>query len=108
MEIINCTPHAVVVRHEDGTETTFQPSGIAIRLESSIETVGSVNGIQLSRQVFGEAIGLPEQNANTILIVSALVRSALPERTDLISPDTSRAFRDEAGRIEAVPGFISN
>ena len=92
--ILNLTPHDIVIVGDDGGEIErFPPSGLA-RL--STETV-RVEGTFFSRTVFGEVQGLPEAQAGTYLIVSQLVKSALPGRADLVVP--AEVARDGQGRI---------
>ena len=67
---------------------------------------GEVNGIALSRVTFGEVTGLPDPVEGTLYIVSALVRSALPARTDLASPGD--LVRDAAGAVIGCKGLIVN
>ena len=93
--ISNTTPHAINVIGENNI--TFEPSGILIRLTTKIEVVGEINGIPLSKTVFGEPIGLPEFQDGTYYIVSQLVKSALPNRSDLLVP--AEMVRDEKGQI---------
>lgn len=96
--IINMTPHAV---HMLGTTNEvireYPASGQTIRLASGTEVVGSIEGTPLSKTVFGEATGLPEYENGTFYIVSQLVKSALPERRDLLVP--AEVVRDDKGVI---------
>ena len=97
--IINMTPHAVCVVDSENTLVREYPaSGQTIRLASGTETVGSLDdGTPLTKTVFGEPTGLPEYQANTFYIVSQLVKSALPQRADLLVP--AEVVRDEKGVI---------
>lgn len=51
---------------------------------------------------------LPAPQDNTILIVSAMVAGRVADRTDVASPATDLAKRDDNGRIVSVPGLIVN
>ena len=53
--------------------------------------------VPLTRTTFGEVQGLPDPADDTLYVVSRLVISAVPDRTDLVSPDG--AVRDDQGRI---------
>ena len=105
MEIINMTPHDIVVYSQDGTSilATYPSSGKLIRLESSYETKGELNGTPLVSVVFGEPMGLPEYKAGTFYLVSAFVKEALPGRRDLLVP--SMPIRDKDGRIIGCTAF---
>lgn len=106
-KVINLTPHDVVVE-TGGKKITFPASGEVARV--SVESVpnGTINGIPKSTQTFGDVVGLPDTQADTVFIVSAIVLSAAKElgRTDVVAPDTNNANRDEQGRIVSVPGFV--
>jgi len=51
--------------------------------------------------------GLPEPESDTILVVSAMVRSACPERLDLVSPGSGREslIRDASGAVIGCRDF---
>lgn len=53
--------------------------------------------IPTTRTVFGRPVGLPEPKTDVWLIVSQLVKSALPDRTDLLVP--TDIVRDANGSI---------
>lgn len=95
--IINATPHAVTIMDGDNNAIrTFAPSGICPRCSVTRETVSNISGIPVNRSVFGEVVGLPEYEEDTIYIVSRVVAEAA-KRNDLFVVDD--AVRDEAGRI---------
>ena len=96
MELVNCTPHEVNVIREDGTVLSIKASGIVPRCTQSEAHVASVNGIAVTKQVFGEVINLPEAQPETFLVVSRLVASAAKGRKDLLVPGPM--IRGEDGR----------
>lgn len=97
-KILNMTPHPIVIIGVDGQVIeTIQPSGSLIRLKASTVTVGQINMIPVSETVFGEPEGLPEPAEDTYYIVSAIVKTALPSRSDLLV--TAEAVRDGNGNI---------
>jgi hypothetical protein len=95
--IKNMTPHDVNIVGLDGAVKKTYPSDGLIRLSTKTVEVGEDDGVLLTRTEFGEPEGLPELVPGTYLIVSQLVKSALPERTDLVVP--AEMVRDENGRI---------
>lgn len=106
-KIINLTPHMIVLN--DGTE--FPPSGTIARVAADLQEVGTINGVKLFRQTFGEVEGLPEQFpgiAGQIYIVSAMVLAAV-DRGDCVAPATGHkdVVRNENGQIISVPGFVT-
>ena len=95
-KIINCTPHEINVVKEDGTILTIEASGIVPRCTQTEAHVASVNGIAVTKQVFGEVINLPEAQPETFLVVRLLVASSGKDHKDLLVP--SPMIRGEDGR----------
>lgn len=102
MKLLNLTPHAINLRM-GGQETVLPSEGVA-RVDSSDE-LAPIAGFDVPVYAvkYGDVTGLPEPAADTYFIVSAMVLSALPERTDLLAPH--KLVRDEQGRIIACEGF---
>lgn len=100
MKYINLTPHAIVLN--DGR--SFEPSGEIARVSASFAEAGP----DLFTQVFGEVANLPAPVEGTRFIVSGLVKAALPERDDVVSPATGHpdTVRNDKGHILSVPGFV--
>lgn len=104
MTIINLTPHSInVVNDNHETITTFESEGIA-RVSCKSEVQGyfksnqsNLGGIPITRKIFGEVEGLPEEKPGVRYIVSSLVASAVPDRHDLLVPDGY--VRDEKGMV---------
>ena len=109
--LVNLTPHAVTIVAKDGADVlTIVPSGTVARV-SVIETAdGSVTvpaqpvageawtyGVPLITSAYGDVVGLPAPAENTIFIVSTLVRLAVPNRRDVVSPAV--LARDSAGVV---------
>lgn len=92
---------------EDGSKEVFEPSGIVPRLSTKTEPAGKIGEIPVVRNTMGRPENVPEPKEGTAYIVSFLVASALPERDDLIAPDTTpdSVVRDENGRIVGVKRF---
>lgn len=109
MNIINLTAHAINVFLEE-KEMSFPSEGLA-RVRTEEKTIGTVEGIPVIKTVYTTVEGLPEQQENTIYLVSTLVLQALKtngiDRPDCLAPNTgiSGAIRDEQGRIVGVRGF---
>ena len=96
--IINKTPHPIhILDDENNTIMTFESSG-SIRLKASTVDAGfTVDDIKITKTVFGEPEGLPEYKLGLFYIVSQLVKSALPNREDLLVP--AEVVRDDNGNI---------
>ena len=108
-KIINLTPHTITVKNGD-EEQSFESAGVA-RVDSKSIELDAICGIPTQKTKFGDVYGLPEEKADTMYIVSAIVLARLPERKDLLSPATGpkdSPLRDENGRIVAVTRFNRN
>jgi hypothetical protein len=102
MKIINLTPHAI---HCLGV--TFPPSGQIARCKEITKEVFALdNGMPLVNKEYGYVEGLPDSQADTLYIVSMMIRLALPNRLDLVSPGD--AVRDNDGRIVGCTNFVIN
>ena len=102
MRFNNLTPHAVKIFVGDAV-TIIAPSGIEARVSATDRLVEVVDGIPFFETSFGEVTGLPDAEDGVTLIVSALVVSAAPERTDLRSP--AKLIRDSAGAVIGCAGL---
>ena len=106
--LINLTPHAVTIFGTDGVPViSLPPSGQVARVSVTRERVGDIGlgdglgGVPAYRSTYGEVTGLPDASPTAgedtpWLLVSALVRLALPGRRDLVSP--GELVRDGAGQ----------
>ena len=102
MELRNLTPHAIVLVNGP----TLPPSGSIARCASSSTPAGEHGGVALVRTVFGAVEGLPEPEAGVVFVVSALVRAAVPHRSDVASPGD--LVRNEAGAVVGCRNLVVN
>lgn len=99
-QLINLTPHIINIVLPDGSVYDVPVSGTIARC-SQTETqlfdleLGSVT-IPVTGQQFGEVIDLPTPADGVYYIVSRLVASACPDRSDLLVPGP--LVRNEAGQ----------
>lgn len=103
MIIVNLTPHevSVVLTH---SRVIYPISSCPARVEVSTKRTGMLKEfIPVFETVLGKVIDLPAANKNTFLIVSRMVKSACPERLDLLVP--SGLVRDDNGVIIGCRGF---
>lgn len=105
-KILNLTPHAVRVVNNEGTLVReFPSSGSTIRLQQTTVEVGNADGVRLTHSQYGAPVlvtpdgdqPLPEQKEGRFYIVSAMVKSALPEREDMLVP--AEQVRNDQGQI---------
>lgn len=102
MEIVNLTPHAIVIVNG----ATFAPSGQVARCATTSSPAGEHGGIALVRTSYGEVVGLPAPAEGVLYVVSALVRAALPGRSDVASPGD--LVRDESGNVVGCRNLVVN
>ena len=102
MKIINATPHAINIIGDNGNILlTVEPSGILVRVSQKTTDAGCITAdgvlIPVTSNIFGDVVGLPDQQDDTIIIVSAMVANACKDRADLAL--VNQAVRDDKGRI---------
>lgn len=100
-KIINLTPHEIRL-----PDRTIEPSGTVARCREISRPAGTCDGVELIARRYAEVLDLPERLEDTLLIVSALVRMARPERRDLASPGD--LIRDESGNIIGTKNLVVN
>lgn len=102
MKIRNLTPHAINLLNDNNEVVAIiEPSGIIARAAQTKELVEElcVDGmtIPVYKSEFGKVENLPEQEKDTIFVVSALTAQACKGRPDVYITDNP--VRDEQGRI---------
>lgn len=97
MVIRNLTPHDITICDRSGKVVRVIPSSGIVRLTAKIADYLEVDGIRITKTCYGDPEGLPEFRDDTYYIVSQLVKSALPNRKDLLVP--TEMVRDERGNI---------
>jgi hypothetical protein len=113
MQLINLTPHAIVLRSAGGADYAIAPSGDVARVATIAGEPVVVEGIPVPvapAVTFGAVEGLPEPKPGVAYIVSGIVGAACAGRSDVFVPGTGPtdgAIRHpkghpEEGRIIAV------
>jgi hypothetical protein len=96
MNYVNLTPHAIVIRFDEGSDFTIQASGKVCRVRSTpgSEIPDWPDGMPIftSKKV-GEVEGLPEPSTGMVYIVSRAAAARCVGRADVVSP--GRAIRKE-------------
>lgn len=96
-QIKNFTPHPITICNNAGEVIrVIQPEGL-VRLKAVTVPAGEIDGVPLTRTEFGQPEGLPEFREGVFIVVSQLVKTALPSRSDLLVP--AEVVRDEKGNI---------
>ena len=108
--MLNRTEHKVTIFNTIGVNTPDmvleQYKGEPIRVSCESRKVDTVEGIDIYENIYGEVTGLPEFKEGVYYVVSAMVRQALPERKDLLSP--GQLIRNEAGQPIGCLGLVRN
>ena len=105
MKLLNLTPHEVVLCGIK-IASSGQQARVATTRKLGTYTVVSDRPVPVYYTVLGAVTGLPEAAEGVVYIVSALVRSAAPERRDLYSPADLQ--RDERGNVIGCESLDSN
>lgn len=100
--ILNFTPHALNVVGLDGSVTTFPSVGV-VRVATSTVSRNPIGGFGVVATTFSDVAGLPDPVSGTYFVVSRLVLSACPGRTDLLCP--GELIRDVDGNVVGCKGF---
>ena len=105
--LVNLTPHTLNIFSHSGSDSiNIEPSGSVARCAVLSEDCGEFDGIPLTSTQMGKVEDLPDPIEGTLYVVSMVVRSAVPERTDVASPGT--LVRDEAGKPKGCQGLVVN
>lgn len=100
--IINLCPHKATLVLE-GKTLEIAPSGNIARVASEEVLVGYIMGIPIYDTVYGDVTGLPDSEDGVFYFVSRLVKSACPNRADLLVPGGQ--VRDDNGNIVGCKGL---
>lgn len=101
IEIINLTPHAIILFKDDKIVKIFPPKGIA-RIETKEEVLFYLGSVPVKKIIVSQVFGLPEEKQNVYYIVSRFVAENA-KRKDLIIPNDS--VRNEKGVIIGCRNF---
>lgn len=104
--LINLTPHVIVIVNSDGGTIAVDPSGNLARCKVSEVSAGQIDGVDLARTTMGTVEGLPAPALGVLYIVSMIVRTAVPGRTDVASPGA--LIRDAKGVPIGCKGLVVN
>lgn len=106
-EIVNLTPHKILVFSEDGEVICEIASSGVARAESEIILIGDLARIPIKKIDFGRPTNLPDFKPGTWIIVSRATAEAAKaagrDTSDLLL--TVDTVRDENGRIIGCRGF---
>lgn len=106
MHLINLTPHTIHLI-VNSKVVSVPPSGVVARVQMTTTVVSRIDdGIPLVRSSPGNVIDLPEPCEGTLFLVSALVRVACPNRSDIASPGD--LVRDAEGLVVGCKTLIVN
>ena len=99
---VNLTPHLLNIVTPNGV-IDIPASGNVARVASTSIVVATIDGIPLSDTIFGDVTGLPDAVDGVFLVVSRIVKNAVPNRRDVLVPGAP--VRDAAGVIIGADGL---
>lgn len=105
MNIINLTPHTISLVNASNEIVASFPSAGTVRVATSQTIIGELAGFPIRKTVLGNVTGLPDAEDGTVYLVSAMVQQALPNRNDLVVPDSGPTAYRENGLIVGVRGW---
>ena len=105
-ELVNLTPHDIVIENSVIGKLVIEPSGYVARVDIEQYESYHVNNISVSHQNLLNITNLPDPSLNTVYIVSARVVAMVKDRDDVVAPNTAQALRDSNNMIVSVPGFV--
>ena len=100
--ILNFTPHNLNVVDINGVTQLLPSVGVA-RVATSTVSVNPINGFGVVATAFADVAGLPSPQDGVYYVVSRLVLSACPDRSDLLCP--GELIRDVDGNVVGCKGF---
>ena len=110
MKIRNLTPHSInllLIQNGNYVELVYKPENVAARIsENNVHVGGFIPTGMFKRQKFGDVTHLPELENGTLILVSNVLRTFLPDRPDLIGVGETK--RDPEGRITGCYNFLVN
>lgn len=114
-QLVNLTPHAIVLQIDDETLSVPPAASGPARLKTAPSGLNSIKVEGLAGSVpvagkpqYGPIEGLPEPQPGVLYIVSALVGAVLGSRDDVVMPGTGPndgAIR-ENGQVKAVTRLV--
>jgi hypothetical protein len=106
MAIKNLTPHTLNIISADGTSRSIEPTGTVARCSQVPTPAGDHDGVSLTHVRYGDVTDLPAPVDGVLYVVSALVRSARPNRTDVASPGD--LVRNDSGQVIGCRNLVVN
>jgi len=105
--VVNLTPHLISVFDAAGEVLAeYPPTGAVVRLESSFDPTGQVEGVPVGGLGYGRVVGLPPPTPGVLLVVSLPVKLCVPLRPDVAT--VAMEVRDATGRIIGCRGLANN
>jgi len=106
LEIINTTPHKIVIFNENlEIIKEYEAQTQSLELVENLIEEKTLNGIPLQVIHYENLSKLPEIQDNIYYIVSSIVQLNFPERKDFITP--TALVRDHKGIIIGAKAFRS-
>ncbi len=99
--IVNLTNHNINLFRDNESIITIKPGLTSPVVRHKRELIKHIAGFPIHRKIPGNVENKPEKLENTYYIVSSVVAEALPDREDLLVPQTVKSN----GRVYGCNGF---
>lgn len=106
MKLINLTPHVIKIHNPERLLVALDSTDEIARVEVTTEPQGSIGDIIIYRNTYSDVTGVPAPVDGVSYVVSAIVRLALPNRSDVLSPGD--LLRSPEGQPIGCLGLVQN
>lgn len=105
---INCTEHDIDIVDDRNVLIRRYPEavGMLVRVATHEVEIATIDGVNITRTVFGKVENLPPIVPNTFYIVSMAVATASPDRPDFVGPNSGKTALRDKGRMLAARTLV--
>ena len=96
--LVNLTSHPITIYSKHHTYKIEESLNSPIATYSQ-EDLPSIKDISITRKKVDRVVNMPKEKDNTYYIVSVVIASALPNRKDLLVPDSIKKGRQVFGCV---------
>lgn len=105
-DIVNLTPHNIVMMRDDGTKISIPPSGDVLRVKTVYNHVGELLGIPICMVSYDGYTGVPYTLDDNTTYIASTFAAMILKLHNVVSPETGKTCkRDEKGRVEYSTRF---
>ena len=105
-EIVNLTPHNIVMMRGDGTKITIPPSGEVLRIKTVYDHDNELLGIPICKVKNDNFTGMSKPFDDDCIYITSTFAAMALRLPNVVSPDTGKlSKRDDKGRVEYSTRF---